>query len=191
IGRMVDEFSSFARMPAPVMKRENLVELIRQAMFLQKNAHSEIRFDLIVPDAPVGVVCDARQTTQALINLLKNAAEAIEGRTGAALRPGHIRVLAEEGEASVAVAVEDNGKGLPETGRERLTEPYVTTRAKGTGLGLAIVKKIMEDQGGELVLEDREGGGARVSLVFSKAARPPTEAPPEPPAAQVAEKVVV
>jgi two-component system nitrogen regulation sensor histidine kinase NtrY len=73
--------------------------------------------------------------------------------------------LAEEG-GRWRIIVEDNGKGLPASLRDRLTEPYVTTRAKGTGLGLAIVKKIMEDHGGELALEDREGGGARVSLVF-------------------------
>ena len=66
--------------------------------------------------------------------------------------------------------VEDNGRGLPEQGRERLTEPYVTTRTKGTGLGLAIVKKIMEDHQGELVLEDREPEGARVRLLFVAAA---------------------
>jgi len=74
-------------------------------------------------------------------------------------------VTEEAGPASVIV--EDNGKGLPERGRERLTEPYVTTRAKGTGLGLAIVKKIMEDHVGELVLEDAEPAGARVRLVFA------------------------
>ena len=69
------------------------------------------------------------------------------------------------------IVVEDNGKGLPVEGRERLTEPYMTTRSKGTGLGLAIVKKIMEDHGGRLTLEDREGGGARISLVFRRDAK--------------------
>ena len=73
-------------------------------------------------------------------------------------------VTAADGHA--AVTVEDNGNGLPSQGRERLTEPYVTTRAKGTGFGLAIVKKIMEDHGGELILEDGEANGARVGLVF-------------------------
>lgn len=64
------------------------------------------------------------------------------------------------------VSIEDNGRGLPADDRDRLTEPYMTTRAKGTGLGLAIVKKIMEDHNGEVVLEDRDGGGARVTLHF-------------------------
>ena len=70
------------------------------------------------------------------------------------------------------IAVTDNGRGLPETGRERLTEPYVTTRVKGTGLGLAIVKKIMEDHAGELLLSDGVEGGARVQLVFAHEPRP-------------------
>jgi two-component system nitrogen regulation sensor histidine kinase NtrY len=189
IGRMVDEFSAFARMPAPVMRNENLAEIIRQAMFLQKNAHPEIRFEFVGPETPVAVTCDARQVTQALINLLKNAAESIEGRSGDEPPPGHVRVVIEE-EGALTVAVEDNGKGLPATGRERLTEPYVTTRAKGTGLGLAIVKKIMEDQGGELVLEDRDGGGARICLVFAKTASTGMRAEPRA-AAPAPEKVVV
>ena len=73
------------------------------------------------------------------------------------------------------IQVQDNGRGLPRKERNRLTEPYVTTRERGTGLGLAIVKKIMEDHGGDLRLEDNPAGGARVSLLFGvpeEAARP-------------------
>jgi two-component system, NtrC family, nitrogen regulation sensor histidine kinase NtrY len=173
IGRMVDEFSSFARMPAPLIKEENLVELVRQAVFLQRTSTPEIRFTVDVPDrAPLA--CDARQVSQALINILKNAAESIQGRDGAA-PPGEIAVAVAAGPHQIAVTVEDNGRGLPSEGRERLTEPYVTTRAKGTGLGLAIVKKIMEDHRGELLLEDRDGGGARVRLVFNRGAVPVEE----------------
>jgi two-component system nitrogen regulation sensor histidine kinase NtrY len=167
IGRMVDEFSSFARMPAPTIKRENLLEICRQAVFLQRNAQTDIDFEIVAPDPALAVACDARLVGQAATNLLKNAVESIQGRSGAEgeLPRGHIvvRIHVEEGHA--VVAVEDNGKGLPQHERERLTEPYVTTRAKGTGLGLAIVKKIMEEHGGELVLEDRPGG-AIVKLLF-------------------------
>ncbi|WP_097278975.1 sensor histidine kinase NtrY-like [Caenispirillum bisanense] len=186
IGQMVDEFSAFARMPQPVMKSENLNELVRQAAFLQRTAYPQITFDLDLPAGRVALDCDARQVGQALTNLMKNAVEAIDGRPepdqpGDALPPGRVRVAvaapATAGEGPVRVTVEDNGKGLP-TGEERgrLTEPYVTTRAKGTGLGLAIVKKILEDHGGELVLEDAEAGGARITLVFPPSRSAPGDA---------------
>jgi two-component system nitrogen regulation sensor histidine kinase NtrY len=155
-------------MPAPVIKHENILDIVRQAVFLQRNGHPEIRFEVLAPDGAVDVSCDARQVNQALINLLKNAAESIQGRIVAGdATPGHIWVRVEPGAEQTIIAVEDNGKGLPDAERDRLTEPYVTTRAKGTGLGLAIVKKIMEDHGGNLVLADRDGGGARIELVFA------------------------
>lgn len=173
IGRMVNEFSSFARMPAPILKAEDLGEIVRQSAFLQRAATPEIRVETDLPALPIRLSCDSRQITQALVNLLKNAAESIHSRDGD-VPPGYILVKAVEGEGGdIVLAVEDNGRGLPEEGRERLTEPYVTTHAKGTGLGLAIVKKIMEDHNGELVLEDREGGGALVKLVFHRSETKP------------------
>jgi two-component system nitrogen regulation sensor histidine kinase NtrY len=174
IGRMVDEFSSFARMPAPVFKEEDVGDLVRQTVFLQRTATPEIAFETDVPTTLPRLTCDSRQVSQALVNLLKNAAESIHGRDGDA-PAGRIVVRAQDNKGQIVLIVEDNGRGLPREGRDRLTEPYVTTRAKGTGLGLAIVKKIMEDHHGELVLEDREGGGARIKLVFS-----PVEAKPAP-----------
>jgi two-component system nitrogen regulation sensor histidine kinase NtrY len=169
IGRMIDEFSSFARMPAPVLKLANLVEIVHQAVFLQRTAHPEIAFAAIFPERPVMVRCDARLVGQALINIVKSAIESIQVRIAehGASPNGRIRVVVSEEVGQAAVIIEDNGKGLPQQGRERLTEPYVTTRAKGTGLGLAIVKKIMEDHQGELVLEDAEPEGARVRLIFA------------------------
>lgn len=169
IGRMVDEFSSFARMPAPVMKDEDAVELCRQAVFLQRNANPSIVYVVETPAAPANLICDGRQVGQALTNLLQNAADSILARPVAgdrALPEGRIVVRVAVDGGQIVVDVEDNGIGLPVEQRDRLTEPYVTTRAKGTGLGLAIVRKIMEDHGGELALEDREEGGARVRLVF-------------------------
>ena len=170
IGRMVDEFSSFARMPAPILREEDVGEIVRQAAFLQRAATPEIRVETDLPSVPVRMLCDSRQVAQALVNLMKNAAESIHLREGDRPPPGIIAVSLSEQAGDVVLAVEDNGRGLPKEGRERLTEPYVTTHAKGTGLGLAIVKKIMEDHHGELVLEDREGGGARVKLVFRRVA---------------------
>jgi two-component system nitrogen regulation sensor histidine kinase NtrY len=188
IGRMVDEFSSFARMPQPVLKQEDLRTIVERAVFLQRQAHSDIAFDIRVPSQEVPLRCDGRLVGQAVVNITKNAIESIEGRIAedaAAGRPtvkGQLSVGIEEGDGQVVVAVEDNGKGLPRQGRERLTEPYVTTRAKGTGLGLAIVKKIMEDHQGELALEDREPRGARITLAFMRdaraAARPDASVPP-------------
>ena len=174
IGRMVDEFSSFARMPRPTVKPEDAKELCQQSLFLQRAGNPDVHYVSTWPDRPVPLICDRRQVSQVLTNILKNSAEAIEGREaapGETLPPGEIALtLRDEGD-TVRIVVEDNGKGLPKEGRERLTEPYMTTRSKGTGLGLAIVKKIMEDHGGHLALDDREGGGARISLVFRRDAK--------------------
>ncbi|HRW60458.1 MAG TPA: ATP-binding protein, partial [Defluviicoccus sp.] len=177
IGRMVDEFSAFARMPRPELKPEDLGELIEKVVFLERNRHREIDIVLALPKERINLVCDGRQVAQALTNVLKNAAEAIVARepgAAGAPPPGWIGVSLkpEEGDAkglAATIVIEDNGRGLPKENRDRLTEPYVTTHSKGTGLGLAIVKKIMEDHGGELVLEDKEGGGARVMLRFAAA----------------------
>jgi len=181
IGRMVDEFSAYARMPNPVFANADLVALCRQAVVLQRQAHPDIQFAMDLPDRSLKAVCDSGLLTQALTNLLRNAIEAIEGRTAAPdqgpLPAGAVTVSLRAIEGDVVLAVEDNGRGLPSSQRDRLTEPYVTTRAKGTGLGLAIVKRIMEQHGGDLRLADREiadeqasdawaGRGARVSLVF-------------------------
>lgn len=170
IGRLVDEFSSFARMPAPVMKQEDLTEICRASVVLFENAHREISFTSALPDDDVLVACDQRQIGQALTNLMQNAVDAIEGRlsspTGSQV-PGEVSIKMTKETDYIVVTVSDNGLGLPSTERDRLTEPYVTTRTKGTGLGLAIVRKIMEDHGGTIRLEDGDGGGACVSLVFA------------------------
>ncbi len=187
IGRMVDEFSSFARMPRPTVKEEDAKEMCQQALFLQRNGNPDIHYTANLPTHPVTLNCDRRQVAQVLTNILKNSAEAIEGRDETANTPlpqGEISLSLIEDGAGVRIVVEDNGRGLPKEGRERLTEPYMTTRSKGTGLGLAIVKKIMEDHGGFLSLQDREGGGARISLVFRRDAKEIASARPQATAAQ-------
>ena len=196
IGRMVDEFSSFARMPAPQMREEDLAELVRQTVFLQRNARPEIRFDTALPERAMRQSVDPRQIGQALTNLLQNAVDAIEGReppaAGAELPPGQVIVRLVERDGRAVVMVDDNGKGLPRENRERLTEPYMTTRTKGTGLGLAIVKKIMEDHAGELILEDGPDGGTRVSLVFAPGkTRDTSSGVPESTAAAMTTKAAV
>jgi two-component system nitrogen regulation sensor histidine kinase NtrY len=169
IGRLVDEFSAFARMPAPVMKSEDIVQLTRNSTILFENAHQDISFVSNFITKSGSISCDARQVGQALTNLLQNAVDAIEGRLSdnAGSAPGAIEIKIDTDVGRIIVAVRDNGIGLPnDDQRDRLTEPYVTTRAKGTGLGLAIVRKIMEDHSGELLLEDHPEDGAVVSLVF-------------------------
>jgi two-component system nitrogen regulation sensor histidine kinase NtrY len=169
IGRLVDEFSSFARMPAPTIKSEDLAALCRESTILFRSAHREIVFECAFDDVPVVISCDRHQIGQALINLLQNAIDAIEGHDGSSegQAKGNITIGIERRSDHVVIVVTDDGKGLPEKERDRLTEPYVTTREKGTGLGLAIVRKIMEDHGGDILLEDRQGGGAIVSLIFA------------------------
>jgi two-component system nitrogen regulation sensor histidine kinase NtrY len=169
IGRMVDEFSSFARMPTPVMRKECAQELLSQPLFLQREAHPEITFESHLPKDMVYFEGDGRLIGQALTNIIKNATEGIASRFDKGDdTPGRISVAIETTDSTVAFRVTDNGIGLPAEHRHRLTEPYVTTRAKGTGLGLAIVRKVMEDHGGEVLLEDaaEDGKGAKVSLVL-------------------------
>ena len=170
IGRMVDEFSSFARMPAPRFTRENPAEMLREAVFAQRVAAADIGVELVEPLPDVVLQCDGRMVGQALANILKNAGEAVSAKRAREPLPAGAtgiiaRLTVENGIATFAI--EDDGVGLPAKDRDRLTEPYVTTREKGTGLGLAIVKRICEDHGGELKLADAEDlAGARVCLTF-------------------------
>ena len=165
IKRMVDEFSSFARMPKATLEKDDLAECVRRVVFLMRVAHPEIAFDLTLPDGAVLIRFDRRLISQALTNIVKNATEGIAAREPQDFA-GRIAVKLQLG-PTVDVDVIDNGKGFPKEQRQRLLEPYMTTRAEGTGLGLAIVAKILEDHGGGLDLLDAPGGqGARVHLHF-------------------------
>ncbi|MFJ6023900.1 ATP-binding protein [Brevundimonas sp. NPDC092305] len=172
IGRMVDEFSSFARMPAPRFAGADPADLLREAVFAQRVASPDIGVDLIEPLPKLKFNADRSMVGQALTNILKNAGEAVAARRAISPRPEddardgiQARLLIEDDQA--VFVIEDDGIGLPAKDRDRLTEPYVTTREKGTGLGLAIVKRICEEHGGELKLADAESlGGAKVCLIF-------------------------
>ena len=170
IGRMVDEFSTFARMPAPLMEQLDLSEIARSAVFAQRVASPDLRLPVTTPDAPILVECDGRLAGQALANILKNAAESVSarmehdgGKSGGAIE---VQVYRENGYG--VIEVRDDGLGWPTPDRARLTEPYMTTRDKGTGLGLAIVRRVMEDHGGRLELDEPGQGrsGAVVRLAF-------------------------
>jgi two-component system, NtrC family, nitrogen regulation sensor histidine kinase NtrY len=171
--RMVDEFSSFARMPKPLFREEAIVDVARQALFLHEVAHPGIRFTLDAPDPSPILVCDRRQLGQALTNIVKNGVEAIERKCEAGQIDGYIAMrLIEADERRLIIEIEDNGAGLPAE-RGRLFEPYMTTRVRGTGLGLAIVKKIVEEHFGTIELKDREGGGTIVAISLDRQALAP------------------
>ena len=166
IGRMVDEFSAFARMPQPVIKPEDIGRVARETLVLQKTARPGIEWVTDIPERGPVVPCDRRMLRQALTNLLQNAADAVAMRDGA----GQITLTVRDLPREAQIIVGDDGVGLPKEERGRLTEPYVTHKPKGTGLGLAIVKKIMEDHGGTLTLGDQaDGPGAVATLQLPRA----------------------
>jgi two-component system nitrogen regulation sensor histidine kinase NtrY len=165
--RMVDEFSSFARMPKPVFHHEPVGEIARHALFLHEVAHPDIGFRLDAPEPSPLLVCDRRQLGQALTNIVKNGVEAIQQKRedGRRETADEIALRIRQSDGRLVIEVRDTGMGLPAE-RGRLTEPYMTTRVKGTGLGLAIVKKIVEEHLGSIEFEDATGGGTLVRLVF-------------------------
>ncbi|MEM9963924.1 MAG: PAS domain-containing sensor histidine kinase [Asticcacaulis sp.] len=184
IGRMVDEFSAFARMPTPNFAEEDAAELVRHAVFAQRVAKPDIDIRIVDPLPDIKVVCDGRMLSQVLTNVLKNGGEAIASRHAQAgtsgPETGQMRVEMYQEAGFVTIDIEDDGIGLPEKDRDRLTEPYVTTREKGTGLGLAIVKRILEDHGGEFHLLDAvhlSGARAVLRLPKTQEATGVTEAP--------------
>ena len=171
--RMVDEFSSFARMHKPAFRPEPVVDIARQALFLHEVAHPGIAFRLDAPDPSPLLVCDRRLLGQALTNIVKNAVEAINDKPETGPDETVAMRLAEQG-GRLIVEVADTGVGLPAE-RDRITEPYMTTRAGGTGLGLAIVRKIVEEHHGAIGFEDRPGGGSIARLMFDPATLAPLE----------------
>lgn len=168
--KMVDEFSSFARLPKPVFRHEDALDLVRQAVFLQEVAHPDINFGVSAEGlSDRAIQCDRHQFGQAMTNVLKNAVEAVEARAmedGAGFA-GSVNISIHDDGARIGVVVEDNGIGLP-TDRDRIVEPYVTTREKGTGLGLPIVNKIVDEHGGDMGFSNAATGGTRVSMRFAR-----------------------
>jgi two-component system nitrogen regulation sensor histidine kinase NtrY len=171
IKTMVDEFASFARIPKPVMENNDLKDAVQDSVILFRESHGGVVYGLKLPERPLLASFDRRLLTQAVTNLVKNATEAVETAADAEPgRQGRVDVEVRIDNTMVAIEVSDNGPGLPKTNRSRLLEPYVTTKGhKGTGLGLAIVQKIIEQHGGQLILDDApvtptRSSGARVTL---------------------------
>jgi two-component system nitrogen regulation sensor histidine kinase NtrY len=156
IGRMVDEFSAFARMPESAPELADLSDTIRQAVFLESVRLPEVSIETILPDETMVAWFDNRLVSQVLTNLIKNAVEAFEGLELRDSWQPTIRVEAHLEGNHARISVSDNGKGWPKENRQRLLEPYMTTREKGTGLGLAIVARIIEQHGGILELIDTD-----------------------------------
>lgn len=169
IKRMVDEFSSFARMPKPSIGPNDLVETVRQVVFMMRIGHPEIAFTFEAGELAEPARFDKRLVSQSVTNILKNATEAMAGLFDREGGKGEIRVEILEETDRFVIEITDNGKGFPAEGRERLLEPYMTTREGGTGLGLAIVSRIMEEHGGGIELGDNPSGrGGRVRLWIAK-----------------------
>jgi two-component system nitrogen regulation sensor histidine kinase NtrY len=154
IKRMVDEFSRFARTPKAEFAVDDVADTVRQVVFLMRVGHADIDFELAVPDEPMQARFDRRLISQALTNIVKNATEAIGAVPQDTLGKGRIVVMAARDGDDIVIDVIDNGLGLPKENRNRLLEPYVTTREKGTGLGLAIVGRILEEHDGGIELRD-------------------------------------
>lgn len=163
IGKMVEEFVSFARMPTPRFASEDICAIARKAVFSAQVANPAIEYTQDIPPGEIYLSADERQVTQVLTNLLKNAAESIEARQP---QKGRIHLHLGLSEGRILLIIEDNGMGFPTQDMQKMFEPYVTTRSKGTGLGLSIVKKIMDDHKGMINIENIDGGGARVTLSF-------------------------
>jgi two-component system nitrogen regulation sensor histidine kinase NtrY len=174
IGRMVDEFSAFARMPKPTKEMSDLRTILKDATFLREMGAAHVTFVTEFGADALQGMFDARMLGQAFGNLIKNATEAIEAvETSEHPREGKILVRASfdvENNRFIADVI-DNGRGLPVENRHRILEPYMTMREKGTGLGLAIVKKIIEEHGGHLELHDApadfdHGHGAMIRVLL-------------------------
>jgi two-component system, NtrC family, nitrogen regulation sensor histidine kinase NtrY len=170
--RMVDEFSDFARLPPAQKDWCDIAALVEEAVALQQTAEPAITFAVLGTDRAVQAFCDADQISQVLTNILQNATQAITQRLGKDSGGEVVISLSSDGEW-ITIDVADNGVGLPAQLRDRLADPYVTTKAKGSGLGLAIAQKIVTDHDGWLRLFDRPEGGARIS--FSIHAEPPMQ----------------
>lgn len=164
--KIADEFSSFARMPKPIFREENISDIVRHSVFLHEVSKTNIKFEVTAEDDNIDMLCDRRQMGQAITNVVKNATEAIQERMdNDPDHRGSIEVAINSNDQYLIVSITDNGIGLPPE-KGRIVEPYVTTRSSGSGLGLAIVKKIVEEHFGRMSFDDVLGGGARVNMSF-------------------------
>ena len=162
IGRLVDEFSSFGRMPKATMLEGNIVQCVKQSYTLQRTEHDHIKYTINTPDNIIWNF-DNHQIGQMITNLMKNSFIAMESSK---VQKPKIHVTLKKNKKDLIILVEDNGDGFPVEGRKNLLEPYISFAKNGTGLGLSIVKKVVEDHGGVITLMDSDMGGASVEIIF-------------------------
>ena len=160
IGKLVDEFSSFARMPEAEIKLDNLSKCLEEAFLLYFNTRKDIKLNLIKPENDIYFHFDTLQISRCFSNLIKNAIEAVEKIPNPA-----VEVLMATDAKNIKIEIKDNGVGIDEKMLSKIFEPYFTTKTKGTGLGLSIVKRIIEDHGGKIKIEKNKNMAGTKSLI--------------------------
>jgi len=160
IGKLVDEFSSFARMPEAEIKFDNLSKCLEEAYLLYFNTRNDIKLKLIKPENDIYIHFDTLQISRCFNNLIKNAIEAVEKIPNPA-----VEVLMSTDNKNIKIEIKDNGVGIDEKMLSKIFEPYFTTKTKGTGLGLSIVKRIIEDHGGKIKIEKNKNMAGTTSLI--------------------------
>ena len=162
IGKLVDEFSSFARMPKAEVKLDNLTLTLKKSYELFSNSYTKINMKIILPVKDIYYQFDNFQITQAFTNLIKNAVEAVSS-----IPNPSIIVQLLEIDNKIEISIKDNGVGIDDNKITKLFEPYFTTKEKGTGLGLSIVKKIIEDHSGNIKInKNRDMAGTTSLIIF-------------------------
>lgn len=169
IGRLINEFSLFSRMPEPVFSNNNVVEILSKVIFLQKNSYNHINFKIDTFSNDVFLNCDEKLISQAFMNIIKNSINAINyelSNNKSQNKKYEICVKLRKRSDDLLILFEDNGPGFPEEYKDKLTEQYFSLIPNGTGLGLSIVEKIIADHYGKIEFNNLEHGGASVAITF-------------------------
>jgi two-component system nitrogen regulation sensor histidine kinase NtrY len=164
IQNIISEFAEFAKMPSPDFERIDIIKIIRELTDSRQILHDKIKYNFSSSVESLDFVCDLTQINQVIVNLFKNAEEALEQVQYEKIITAEINLYEED----LEIIVRDNGKGFPSDLIDKVTEEYITTRSRGTGLGLAIVKKIVQDHGGEVLISNVKPSGGEVKLIFDK-----------------------
>ena len=162
IGKLVDEFSSFARMPEAEIKLDNLSKCLEESFLLFSSSHTNIKITINKPEEDIFYQFDKFQLTQTFNNLIKNAIEAVHNIPNPSIV---ISLFQKHNELFIQII--DNGVGIDQNKISKIFEPYFTTKSKGTGLGLSIVKRIIEDHGGKIKIEKNKNmAGTTSTIIF-------------------------